>query len=146
MVVGRLIAAGRSLAVEPVFSPGPLLRLGKQGKLGRIGDLVSAIAGRGAPRIVAVHGSATSPRAAMAALLADEELGRPFPKAVLAEAEEVAAQAGDLDPGRVDLTGQLVITIDPEGAKDHDDAISVARDGDDIRLWVHIADVSRFVA
>ena len=128
-----------------MFAPGPLLRLGKQGKLGKIGDLVTAIAGRGSPRIVAVHGSATSPRAAMAALLADEDLGRPFPKAVIAEAEDVARQADDVDPGRVDLTGQLVITIDPEGAKDHDDAIAVARDGDAIRLWVHIADVSRFV-
>ncbi len=132
--------------MEPVFAPGPLLRLGKQGKQGRLGDLVTAIAGRGAPRIVAVHGPATSPRAAMAALLADEELGRPFPRAVTAEAEEVAATAGDPGSGRADLTDQLVITIDPEGAKDHDDAIAAVRDGDDIRLWVHIADVACFVA
>lgn len=140
------MGAGRALGVEPVFAPGPLLRLGKQGKQGRLGDLVTAVAGRGAPRIVAVHGPANSPRAAMVALLADEELGRPFPRAVLQEAEEVAATAGADDAGRVDLTGQLVITIDPEGAKDHDDAIAAARDGDDVRLWVHIADVSRFVA
>ncbi len=36
-------------------------------------------------------------------------------------------------------------TIDPETAKDFDDAISVRREGDGIRAWVHIADVSWFV-
>lgn len=113
--------------------------------MGRIGDLVSAIAGRGAPRIVAVHGPASSPRAAMAALLASEGLGRPFPKAVLAEADDVADQAEVTDPGRHDLTDQRVITIDPEGAKDHDDAIAVVPEGDAVRLWVHIADVARYV-
>lgn len=128
-----------------MFAPGPLLRLGRQGKQGRIGDLVTAVAGRGAPRIVAVHGSARWPRAAMAALLADEELGRGFGKAVLAEADELVATAAAIDPDRVDLTDQMVITIDPEGAKDHDDAIAAVRDGDTIRLWVHIADVSYYV-
>ena len=33
-------------------------------------------------------------------------------------------------------------TIDPETAKDFDDAISSRREGDGIRVWVHIADVS----
>jgi ribonuclease R len=81
----------------------------------------------------------------MAALLASAGLGRPFPKAVLAEADAAAEQAAVEDPGRHDLTDQRVITIDPEGAKDHDDAIAVAVEGDCIRLWVHIADVARYV-
>ncbi len=139
------MGAGRGLAVEPVFERGQPLRLGRQGQQGRIGDLVTAVAGRGSPRIVAVHGSARSPRAAMAALLANEELGRPFPKAVMAEADDVAADATVVDAGRRDLTDQRVITIDPEGAKDHDDAVSVVREGQSIRLWVHIADVARYV-
>lgn len=145
MVVGELVGAGRGLAVEPVFVKAPPLRLGKQGRAGRIGDLVTAVAGKGSPRIVAVHGPANSPRAAMAALLASEGLGRPFPKAVLAEADAVAEEAAIADRGRRDLTAQRVITIDPEGAKDHDDAVAVIREGDGIRLWVHIADVARYV-
>src|SRR5204863_3370614 len=36
-------------------------------------------------------------------------------------------------------------TIDPETAKDFDDALSVRREGDALRAWVHIADVSHFV-
>src|SRR5213075_3069297 len=51
----------------------------------------------------------------------------------------------DLD-GRSDLRDLTTFTIDPDTAKDFDDAISVVREGDGIRAWVHIADVSWFVA
>jgi len=47
--------------------------------------------------------------------------------------------------GRVDLRDQLTFTIDPETAKDFDDAIAVRPEGDGLRAWVHIADVSYFV-
>lgn len=49
--------------------------------------------------------------------------------------------------GRQDITGDVVITIDPPDAKDFDDAISLTTDehGRSV-LGVHIADVSHFVA
>ena len=47
--------------------------------------------------------------------------------------------------GRVDLRDLLAFTIDPETAKDFDDAISVQEEADGLRAWVHIADVSHFV-
>ena len=48
--------------------------------------------------------------------------------------------------GRLDATGETVITIDPADAKDFDDAISLERlDDGHWRLGVHIADVSHFV-
>ena len=37
------------------------------------------------------------------------------------------------------------LTVDPETAKDYDDAISITREGDGLRAYVHIADVSYFV-
>jgi ribonuclease R len=47
---------------------------------------------------------------------------------------------------RRDLTDEFVITIDPQDAKDHDDAVSLRRDASgNYVLSVHIADVSRFV-
>jgi ribonuclease R len=46
---------------------------------------------------------------------------------------------------RVDLRDQLCFTIDPETAKDFDDAISVQEEGDGFRWWVHIADVSAYL-
>ncbi|MBN1422591.1 MAG: ribonuclease R [Planctomycetes bacterium] len=72
-----------------------------------------------------------------------------FPEAAIEDAREVvAAYAREPDDGgRTDLRDLLLVTIDPDDAKDFDDAISVRR----IRagLWelgVHIADVASFVA
>ena len=47
---------------------------------------------------------------------------------------------------REDLTGETIVTIDPDDAKDYDDAISLKQvDGGYWELGVHIADVARFV-
>lgn len=48
--------------------------------------------------------------------------------------------------GRVDYRGLTILCIDPEGARDHDDAVSVERlPGGGFKLGVHIADVSYYV-
>ncbi|MFL5951393.1 MAG: RNB domain-containing ribonuclease [Gaiellaceae bacterium] len=47
---------------------------------------------------------------------------------------------------RVDLRDLLTFTIDPETAKDFDDALSVVEEEGGYRAWVHIADVSAYVA
>src|SRR5262249_39987044 len=66
----------------------------------------------------------------------------------LDEAREAATmfRERDLD-GREDLTGEVVITIDPADARDFDDAISLTHDrkSKHWRLGVHIADVAYFV-
>jgi ribonuclease R len=69
--------------------------------------------------------------------------------------EEVTAQArrslDSFDPeierqNRLDLTDQIICTIDPDDAKDYDDAISLRKlDNGHWELGVHIADVSFFV-
>lgn len=47
---------------------------------------------------------------------------------------------------RVDYRGQTILCIDPEGARDHDDAVSVERlPKGAFKLGVHIADVSYYV-
>ena len=52
----------------------------------------------------------------------------------------------DLKDGRVDLRQTYILCIDPVGAMDHDDAISVERRADGgFHLGVHIADVSHYV-
>ena len=64
--------------------------------------------------------------------------------------EEARLEAEKFDesigPGRTDLTGEVIITIDPVDARDFDDAISLVRiERGHWRLGVHIADVSHFV-
>ena len=61
------------------------------------------------------------------------------------EAEGLPADPVPNADGRVDLRDLLAFTIDPDDARDFDDAISVGREGDGMRAWVHIADVSAVV-
>ncbi|MDB5341289.1 MAG: rnr [Planctomycetaceae bacterium] len=77
------------------------------------------------------------------------EFGLPdeFPEEVLAEARLQASLFDETNlEGRLDLTGETIITIDPVDARDFDDAISLQRCSDGHwHLGVHIADVSHFV-
>ncbi|MEI7732410.1 MAG: ribonuclease R [Verrucomicrobiota bacterium] len=85
----------------------------------------------------------------MLSVLRQYQLPLHFPKPVLQEADAIAATGvprGDELKGRVDCRAHQVITIDPDDAKDFDDAICLERvNGDRVKLWVHIADVSHYV-
>src|SRR5665811_2196587 len=83
----------------------------------------------------------------MEAILTFYQVPRGFSPKAKAEADEQAALAREADKGRGDLTGLVSFTIDPDEAKDFDDAISLV-DGPgpgEVTLYVHIADVSYFV-
>ena len=71
----------------------------------------------------------------------------PFPEGALAESRRQAERFREEVPaGRRDLTGRVIVTIDPVDARDFDDAISLERiDRGHWLLGVHIADVSHFV-
>ena len=77
------------------------------------------------------------------------EFGLPgeFPEHVLEDSRNQADLFDEsISDGRVDLTGDTIITIDPKDARDFDDAISLERlENGHWRLGVHIADVSHFV-
>jgi ribonuclease R len=70
-----------------------------------------------------------------------------FPKPVLDEAERFPASLPDSEYSRrLDIRDTAVITIDPEDAKDFDDALSLDYDAEgNYILGVHIADVSYYV-
>jgi ribonuclease R len=71
-----------------------------------------------------------------------------FSEQALADARDAVARFDpDHADGREDLTHLTVVTIDPETARDFDDAVSLSDGGDGTTtLGVHIADVSHFVA
>ncbi len=77
------------------------------------------------------------------------EFGLPgdFPEHVLDDSRNQADLFDEsITDGRVDLTDDTIITIDPKDARDFDDAISLERlENGHWRLGVHIADVSHFV-
>ena len=70
-----------------------------------------------------------------------------FPEEVHEEARQAAEKFNEDDlEGRLDLTGETIVTIDPVDARDFDDAISLSRSDDGHwHLGVHIADVAHFV-
>jgi ribonuclease R len=84
-------------------------------------------------------------RDAVEALLRDELGGRGFRPSLESAAGEAATVAGSRSGPRRDLTELPTFTVDPATARDFDDAVSARREGDAIRLWVHIADVAAHV-
>ncbi|MEM8756730.1 MAG: VacB/RNase II family 3'-5' exoribonuclease [Planctomycetota bacterium] len=109
--------------------------------------------------IVRVLGEAGEPDIETQAVIAAYALpSREFPEACVEQAREATREfdeaierfrEGEKLPGRMDLTGEFVTTIDPPDAKDYDDAISLKKlpesDGGGWELAVHIADVASFI-
>jgi ribonuclease R len=98
--------------------------------------------------ITKVLGKRGAPGVDTQSIIHQYQLPDEFPAAVAREAGRVVAS---YDPeeaasGRKDLRDLTVITIDPDDARDFDDAISLTElDDGRLELGVHIADVSHFV-
>ena len=96
--------------------------------------------------IVEVLGPAGAPGIDMLSVIHKHGLPREFPEAVSAEAGRFGSRITDADlEGREDLRGRNIITIDPDDAKDFDDAIEVQPTDFGWNVSVHIADVSHYV-
>ena len=92
-------------------------------------------------------GRALEPSAEMAAIFHKYELSISFPPDVERETLSLPArvEAPEL-LGRLDYRQVPTFTIDPDDAKDFDDALSIEYlAGGDLRIGVHIADVSHYV-
>jgi ribonuclease R len=100
------------------------------------GDLVDVETGRGRAKVRERIGPANRIENVLEALLVETGARQPF------EPHDAPAPSTE---GRVDLRDLLTFTIDPDTAKDFDDALSFRREPEGIRAWVHIADVSYFV-
>ena len=97
-------------------------------------------------RIVEVLGAADDPEVELLTVIRKYDLPSIFPPQVLKAAKDVPETPSETDMhGRTDLRSITTVTIDGETAKDFDDAVSIRKEGENIRLWVSIADVSHYV-
>ncbi|MEW6303928.1 MAG: ribonuclease R [Verrucomicrobiota bacterium] len=97
--------------------------------------------------IIEVLGAPDAEGVDMLSVLRQYNLPLHFPKDVLHEARSFGStvQVHELN-GREDCRRHPVITIDPDDAKDFDDAICLQRfSREHWKLWIHIADVSHYV-
>ncbi len=97
--------------------------------------------------ITTILGFPDEPKMDLQIVASSKDLDLDFPAAVKQEAEELTAQNWDKEiQRRLDLRERLCFTIDPEDAKDFDDAVSFRQmDNGRFELGVHIADVTHYV-
>jgi ribonuclease R len=97
--------------------------------------------------IIEVLGAPDEEGVDMLSVLRQYDLPLHFPKNVLAEAHAIGSVVDKNDlTDRLDCRAHNVVTIDPDDAKDFDDAICLEKiSPEQWRLWVHIADVSHYV-
>ena len=137
-VVVEIARRGKLLVGEPFFMPGTPLVLDTKGAgEARPGELaIVSVPARGRARLEQLLGPADRIENVLEGLLVERGARVPF---------EPHSPSEPTLEGRVDLRDLTTFTIDPETAKDFDDALSLRRDPDGVRAWVHIADVSAFV-
>ena len=97
--------------------------------------------------IIRVLGPAGENEAEIHSIMAQFELPFEFPDKVLAESERIPEKISrDEISSRRDFRNILTFTIDPEDAKDFDDAISLQTlENGNTEIGVHIADVTHFL-
>ena len=97
--------------------------------------------------IIEVLGRTHEPQAELKAILHKYNLTPEFPENVMREVAAIPTEAGAGDRrGRLDVRDVPTITIDPDDAKDFDDALSLEHlPGGELRVGIHIADVPAYV-
>jgi ribonuclease R len=159
-IVGDLRRQGRNFVIQPDDPRfGHEIIVGDPARSGvtpapKEGDKVVVRLGEWRSRYEPLTGTITGrlgrthePRAELLGIFLKYDLATQFP----AEVEEEAAALPDrVQPGdlghRLDYREKSVFTIDPDDAKDFDDALSLEElPGGDVRIGIHIADVSAYV-
>ncbi|HEY1791869.1 MAG TPA: RNB domain-containing ribonuclease [Opitutaceae bacterium] len=97
--------------------------------------------------IVERLGRTHEPRAELLGIFVKYGLEAAFPADVEREAAAIPPKVGQKETeGRIDCRNIPVFTIDPDDAKDFDDALSIEElPGGEVRVGIHIADVSAYV-
>src|SRR5215468_1439571 len=97
--------------------------------------------------IIEVLGPASAPGVDVLSIIRKYHLPTEFPRDVLEQAEGIPESVDAQQiTGREDLRNQFIVTIDPDDARDFDDAINVEKlPNGGWQLGVHIADVAAYI-
>jgi ribonuclease R len=155
-VTGTLHPRGRGMSFEPDDDRlrSPMRVVGKVPKAGKKGDVTLAEIvtfpqrreDRPEVRVLEVLGARGVARIEVEKIKIRDGIREAFPEEVEQEASALPARVErDVAKRREDLRDIDLVTIDPETARDHDDAIWVKRERNGFRLIVAIADVSHYV-
>ena len=144
-----LVFPDGNMMTEPILTPDAASRHVKAG-VKVVVELTTYPESGQSPQgvITEILGAAGEKDVDLKSVIVQHNLPGKFPDEV---ADEARAALDIFDPEReraerIDLSDQIICTIDPDDAKDYDDAISLRqKDDGDWELGVHIADVSFFV-
>ncbi|TFG86754.1 MAG: RNB domain-containing ribonuclease, partial [Gemmatimonadales bacterium] len=107
---------------------------------------IAEVPDEGPASLVEILGADDRPEWDIAVVASQFRLRTRFPVPVEREALGHGEPGARERHGRLDLREELVFTIDPEDARDHDDALSVRDLGEGrFEVGIHIADVSHYV-
>ncbi|MDP3980976.1 MAG: ribonuclease R, partial [Chlamydiota bacterium] len=96
--------------------------------------------------VIEILGRSDDPKVDLKAILATYNWSKSFPAGVENEVKKLKESiSSDEFAKRKDLRHHQIFTIDPEDARDFDDAISIIRQDYGWLLGIHIADVSHYV-
>ena len=98
-------------------------------------------------RLLRLLGPPEDPNTEIEKIIAVDDIPVEFPPPVMAQAKATPQSLGSADTAdRIDLRDRPFLTIDPETARDFDDALCVeALPNRRLRVWVAVADVSHYV-
>ncbi len=142
--VALLDRRGKFTVAKPAFEPGDQVTLDRKHRFSA-GQMIWAELAGGRARLVRELGRSDNARDVCEALTLERLRRRGFSEAIEVEAERAARNPVELGFEREDLRELPTFTVDPATARDFDDAVSARREGDLVRVWIHIADVAAFV-
>lgn len=146
---GVVVKAGKTFFVEPDNNHIPFKVKLTGGLKYEENDRVVVQVAHGAVvtgRVIEVLGKSDDIKACELAIIRDHGLYEVFPDKVVGEAKKLSQEVlPSQKQGRVNLTDEVIFTIDGEDAKDLDDAVSIKKTEGGYILGVHIADVGEYV-
>lgn len=151
-VVGTIVKVSKTLFLDPDNTRISMkLMVRKSGLVCKENDKVVARIFRGekgiiTAEVIEILGQNDDVKTLELSIIRDHNLYEEFPSEVITASKKLPKKVLEKQKkGRLDLTKDVMFTIDGEDAKDFDDAVSIKRTKKGYLLGVHIADVGEYV-